>query len=125
MSRSLVRATVPADVTVPAEVRAALDACRTVVVPATRAELYQLALGPDGGPRFSVDYDVHGTTVTEALSQVQYFPSDLKKRMDALIREQVKAKKIRPTQGVAFAERYAKGLEEYTYYNFWGGEGRG
>ncbi len=69
---------------------------------------------------FYIEKYIPGTTVTEALSLVQYFPSDLKKRMDGLIRAQVKAKKIRPTQGVAFAERYAKGLEEYTYYNFWG-----
>jgi arginine decarboxylase len=74
---------------------------------------------------FYIEKYIPGTTVTEALSLVQYFPSDLKKRMDALIREQVKAKKIRPPQGVAFAERYAKGLEEYTYYNFWGGEEKG
>ena len=55
-----------ADVALPADVRAALDACANIIVPATRAELYQLALGPDGGPRFSVDYDVNGTPVTEA-----------------------------------------------------------
>jgi hypothetical protein len=54
------------DVALPADVRAALDACANIIVPATRAELYQLALGPNGGPRFSVDYDVEGTPVTEA-----------------------------------------------------------
>lgn len=55
-----------ADVALPADVRAALDACANIIVPASRAELYQLALGPDGGPRFSVDYDVDGVPVTEA-----------------------------------------------------------
>ncbi len=68
---------------------------------------------------FYIEKYIPGTTITEALSQVQYFPSDLKKRMDALIREKVKSKNLRPTQGVAFTERYAKGLEEYTYYNYW------
>jgi hypothetical protein len=52
--------------TLPPNVRAALDACASIVVPATRAELYQLALGPDGGPRFSVEYDVDGVSVAEA-----------------------------------------------------------
>lgn len=66
MSPSLTSTSVPAGVILPVEVRTALDACRNVVVPATRAELYALALGPDGGPRFSVDYDVDGTLVTEA-----------------------------------------------------------
>ena len=55
-----------ADVALPADVRDALDACANIIVPASRAELYQLALGPDGGPRFSVDYDVNGSPVTEA-----------------------------------------------------------
>jgi len=48
------------------ELRAALQASPQVMVPATRAELYALTLGPDGGPHFSVDYDVNGTAVTEA-----------------------------------------------------------
>jgi hypothetical protein len=40
-----------ADVTLPPEVRACLEACENVVVPASRAELYRLALGPDApGP---------------------------------------------------------------------------
>ncbi len=53
-------------VTLPAAVRAAIDAAPRVVVPTTRAELYTLALGPDGGPEFSVDYLAGDTTVTEA-----------------------------------------------------------
>jgi arginine decarboxylase len=68
---------------------------------------------------FYIEKYIPGTTVTEALSLVQYFPSDLKKRMDAMIREKVKSKQMRPTQGVAALERYSKGLEEYTYYNYW------
>ena len=46
--------------------RAALHASPQVTVPAIRDELYRLALGPEGGPEFSVDYDVHGQAVTEA-----------------------------------------------------------
>ncbi len=68
---------------------------------------------------FYIEKYIPGTTVTEALSLVQYFPSDLKKRMDLMIREKVRSKQMRPTQGVAALERYSQGLEEYTYYNFW------
>src|ERR1035437_9088500 len=50
----------------PAAVREAIAASPRVVVPATRAELYQFALGPEGGPVFSVDYEANGETVTEA-----------------------------------------------------------
>jgi hypothetical protein len=55
-----------ASVTLPDDVRAVLDGARSLTIPASRAELYRIALGPDGGPTFSVDYDVDGTTVTEA-----------------------------------------------------------
>lgn len=55
-----------ADVSLPPEVRACLDACANVIVPASRDELYRLALGPDGGPTFAVEYDVAGTPYREA-----------------------------------------------------------
>jgi len=58
--------TVPHFVDMPAAVRAALEASPRVVIPATRAELYRLSLGPEGGPVFSVDYEANGATVTEA-----------------------------------------------------------
>jgi len=57
---------VPLFVDMPAALRAAIAASPRVVIPATRAELYQLALGPEGGPVFSVDYEANGETVTEA-----------------------------------------------------------
>ncbi|MCL3861821.1 DUF4914 family protein [Actinotalea sp. K2] len=53
-------------VTLPADLQAALADCDRIVVPQTRAELYQLALGPAGGPTFAVEYDVDGETVREA-----------------------------------------------------------
>lgn len=55
-----------ASVTLPDDVRAVVDRARSLTVPASRAELYELALGPEGGPRFSVDYAVGDRTVTEA-----------------------------------------------------------
>lgn len=53
-------------VVLPEEVREALAASPRVVIPQTRAELYRLALGPEGGPKFDVLYDVDGTMVKEA-----------------------------------------------------------
>lgn len=48
------------------EVRAALAASPRLVIPTTRAELYQLSLGPDGGPEFEVRFDADGASVLEA-----------------------------------------------------------
>ena len=55
-----------ASVTLPDDVRAAVDGARSLVVPSSRAELYALALGPAGGPTFAVDYTVGSRSVTEA-----------------------------------------------------------
>ncbi|MDF2847993.1 MAG: hypothetical protein K0R97_1975 [Oerskovia sp.] len=57
---------IPPGMVLPPAVQAALDACANVVVPSSREELYRLALGPEGGPRFTVGYDVFGTPVAEA-----------------------------------------------------------
>lgn len=53
-------------VTLPDDVRAVVDGARSLVVPASRAELCALALGPRGGPTFSVDYTVGDRAITEA-----------------------------------------------------------
>ena len=50
-----------AGVVLPPEVRAALEASPDVVIPASRDELYALALGTAGGPVFDVAYDVAAT----------------------------------------------------------------
>jgi len=70
------------------EVRAALEASPRIVTPSTRAELYQLSLGPEGGPVFSVDYEINGTTITEATVTrcrngiAVNYPEDLIRRRD-------------------------------------------
>ena len=69
---------------------------------------------------FYIETSIPGTNITQALSLVQYSTSDLRKRMDAVIREKVKRKSIRPRQGVEFLEQYMDALKEYTYYNFKG-----
>lgn len=75
--------------------------------------------GDDEEPgNFYIETMIAGTTVREALSLVQYSPSDLRKRMDALIREKVKSKTIRPKLGVELLDRYVDALKEYTYYNY-------
>lgn len=67
---------------------------------------------------FYIETSIPGTSVREALSLVQYSPSDLRKRMEEIIRQKVKKKEIRPKKGVELLESYMKALKEYTYYNF-------
>lgn len=47
-------------ITLPSNVQAALDACKNITVPRSRTELYQISLGPEGGPVFDVVYDIPG-----------------------------------------------------------------
>ena len=56
----------PPGVVLPPALEGALAACPDLVVPSSREELYRLALGPGGGPRFVVEYDADGTLVPEA-----------------------------------------------------------
>lgn len=55
----------------PPAVRAAIEASPRVVVPASREELYRLALGPDGGPVHEVAYDVRLPTSGATTSVVE------------------------------------------------------
>ncbi|OJV82168.1 MAG: DUF4914 domain-containing protein [Cellulomonas sp. 73-92] len=63
---SLTTSTPLSEVNLPQAVRAALEASPRLIVPESRADLYALALGPAGGPVFTVEYDVDGTAVPEA-----------------------------------------------------------
>ena len=67
---------------------------------------------------FYVETSIRGTSVTEALSLVQYSPADLKKRMEGLVRARVKEGAMRPKRGVELLNNYMDALGEYTYYNF-------
>src|SRR6187399_1918580 len=58
--------TIPGTVTLEAEVRDALESSPGVTIPASREALYQLALGPDGGPTFTVEYQVGEAQIAEA-----------------------------------------------------------
>ncbi|MDN4473755.1 DUF4914 family protein [Demequina zhanjiangensis] len=99
------------DVDIAPELRAALEASPKVVVPQTREELYLLALGPDGGPEFSVDYDVNGTPVTEATvtrcrnGVAVNYPEDYMRRRDPKC---MVIADDRPTDKTRYADRFGE-----------------
>jgi len=85
---SAITTTPLAAVNLPEEVRAALGASPRLIFPESRSDLYALALGPAGGPEFSVEYDVDGTSVQEATvtrcrnGMAVNFPEDYMRRRD-------------------------------------------
>ena len=64
---------------------------------------------------YYIEKTIPGTTVEEMLADVQYFPSDLKRRMNEIIRRKVEAGVIRPPAGVQLLDEYMKCFADTTY----------
>ncbi|WP_084130749.1 DUF4914 family protein [Demequina sp. NBRC 110055] len=100
-----------AQVSLGPELTATLAAAPSVTVPATRAELYALALGPAGGPHHRVDYDVDGEVVTEATvtrcrnGVAANYPEDYMRRRDP---QCMVIADSRPTDKTRFADRFGQ-----------------
>ena len=74
--------------------------------------VYSDAQEPNG---YYIEKTIPGTTVEEMLADVQYFPSDLKRRMNEIIRRKVEAGVIRPPAGVQLLDEYMKCFADTTY----------
>lgn len=66
---------------------------------------------------YYIEQIIPGTTVQDMLAAVQYFPNDLHRRMNELIKQSIDAGVIRPRAGVDLLEQYMRLLGESTYYN--------
>ena len=69
----------------------------------------------EGG--FWIEELLKGVSVKEMLSQVQYFPNDLDRRMSEFVRQQVNAGRIKPNDGTRILTIYNRHLEDTTYCN--------
>ncbi len=50
------------------------------------------------------------------LAQVQYFPNDLQRRMNDLIKQKIDEGRIRPKAGVDLLDQYMQCFSQSTYY---------
>ena len=64
---------------------------------------------------YFIERIVPAMTIQEMLALVQYFPNDLVRRMQELIRKQQELGVLRPRDGVALLDRYSALLKENTY----------
>ena len=80
----------------------------------TEVHVYADDEEPEG---FYIEKIIPGTTVEEMLAMVQYFPNDLLRRMESIIRSKVNAGLLRPREGVALLEQYKSALKQSTYYH--------
>ncbi|ARA93198.1 arginine decarboxylase [Rhodothermaceae bacterium RA] len=66
---------------------------------------------------YYIEKTIPGATVEEMLSLVQYFPNDLHRRMNGLIRRKIEAGHLRPKAGMEILARYDAMFKQMTYYN--------
>ena len=66
---------------------------------------------------YYIEKIIPGTSVEEMLAMVQYFPNDLQRRMEKIIREKVSSGAFRPKEGVDLLEQYKKAFKQSTYYH--------
>lgn len=71
----------------------------------------------DEEENFWIEKIIPGTEVKEILAQVQYFPNDLQRRMDAIIKEKIESGEIRPKQGMQILDQYMNCFSDSTYYD--------
>lgn len=64
---------------------------------------------------FWIEKVIPGTTVRDMLAQVQYFPNDLQRRMQDLIKVKIESGLIRPKRGIAILDQYKACFDSETY----------
>ncbi|HBX38580.1 MAG TPA: biosynthetic arginine decarboxylase [Pseudohongiella sp.] len=69
----------------------------------------------DESGNFWIEETLKGISIKDMLSQVQYFPNDLDRRMTELIRKQINAGIIKAAEGSRILNNYTRRLDESTY----------
>lgn len=64
---------------------------------------------------FWIEERLKGLSAKEMLSQVQYFPNDLDRRMADFVRRRINAGQVRASEGMRWLEHYNRQLEGSTY----------
>ncbi len=78
----------------------------------TEAHIYGSA-EEDGN--FWIEKVIPGAKVQDMLAQVQYFPSDLQRRMQGLIKQKIDGGTIRPKRGIEILDKYKASFDDQTY----------
>jgi arginine decarboxylase len=72
-------------------------------------------LDADEAAGYYVEEVIEGTTISQALSTVQYDENELKRQMKAQIDEAIKSDKMKPSEAMRLLDEYERGLKAYTY----------
>ncbi|HUR47728.1 MAG TPA: biosynthetic arginine decarboxylase [Candidatus Saccharimonadales bacterium] len=74
-------------------------------------------LDPDEPAGYYVEEVIEGTTISQALTSVQYDENELKRQMKAQMDEAIKSDRMKPSEAMRLLDDYERGLREYTYLN--------
>jgi arginine decarboxylase len=66
---------------------------------------------------FWIEKVIPGIEVQEILAQVQYFPNDLQRRMEGIVKEKIEAGGMRPKRGMEILDQYTRCFRDGTYYD--------
>ena len=66
---------------------------------------------------FWLEKIIPGTEIEDILAAVQYFPSDLRRRMQVMIKQKIDKDVVRPTHGMQILEQYMACFKAQTYYD--------
>ena len=80
--------------------------------PVGEAHIYASADEPGN---FWIEETIKAISIKDMLSQVQYVPSDLDRRMTELIRRKIETGVVNPAEGMRILNNYTKRLEDSTY----------
>ena len=65
---------------------------------------------------FWLEKVIPGTQIEDILAAVQYFPNDLRRRMQEMIKQKIDAGEVRPTSGMQILEEYMACFRKQTYF---------
>ncbi len=86
----------------------------------TEAHVYADAEEPGG---YYIEKIINGISIRDMLGRVQYFPQDLTRRMEEIIRAKTEAGVLRPKAGVELLQQYGGFFDRGTYLGAIGGGG--
>jgi arginine decarboxylase len=66
---------------------------------------------------FWLEKIIPGTGIEDILATVQYFPNDLRRRMQDIIKQKIDAGVVRPTRGMQILEQYMACFKSQTYFD--------
>jgi len=72
-------------------------------------------LDPDEPAGYYIEEIIEGTTIVQALTNVQYDENELKRQMKAQVDEAIKSDRMKPSEAMRLLDDYERGLKEYTY----------